>query len=244
MKQNTHTHTHTQTSNANFWRASPFSITPVKTACKTRTCWYQWPFRLIYQVTNTCTWKLTSTVQKQLNQHKSSLSGNPVNRLKVNNDDDNTQNKRAVPFILSVWSQSQSVNKASVSTVTASASLEGVHTTTHWPHPPPQNTHKNGWEKKKKKIMLHNTINPFTAPACTISGLKGAHIHTWKQYIWWSCNNSAFYTVHFDRNPFTFSCKKKKKKGGGGGGALMISNLALSLVVFWVRVRQAWQRMG
>ena len=39
---------HTQTSDTNFWRVSPFNITPVKRAHKARTCWYRRPFRLIY----------------------------------------------------------------------------------------------------------------------------------------------------------------------------------------------------
>ena len=53
-------------------------------------------------------------------------------------------------------------------------------------------------------------INPFTAPACKLSGLKSAHIHAWKWYIWWSCNKSTFNTVHFDRNPFTCSIEGEK----------------------------------
>ena len=39
---------HTQTSNT-FLRVSPCGIAPAKTAHKVRTCWYQWPFCLIYQ---------------------------------------------------------------------------------------------------------------------------------------------------------------------------------------------------
>ena len=38
-----------QTSDTNFRRVSPFSITPVKSAHKARTCWYRRPFRLIYR---------------------------------------------------------------------------------------------------------------------------------------------------------------------------------------------------
>ena len=53
-------------------------------------------------------------------------------------------------------------------------------------------------------------VNPFTAAACDISGLKGAHIHACKQYILWSCNKSTFSTVHFDRNPFTCSYTGEK----------------------------------
>ena len=29
----------------------------------------------------------------------------------------------------------------------------------------------------------HTDINPFTAPACEISGLKNAHMHASKEYI-------------------------------------------------------------
>ena len=48
-----------------------------------------------------------------------------------------------------------------------------------------------------------SVINPFTAPACKISGLKSAHIHAHKQYILWSYNKSTLSTVNSDRNPFT-----------------------------------------
>ena len=54
-------------------------------------------------------------------------------------------------------------------------------------------------------------INPFTATACKISGLKRAHIHSCKQYSWWSCNKSTFSTVLFDRSPFTCPCEGEKK---------------------------------
>ena len=80
-------------------------------------------------------------------------------------------------------------------------------------------------------------FNPFAAPACKISGLKMAHIHACKQYIWWSCNKSTFNTVHFGRNPLTCSWDE-------GGKALMVSNLALLLVVFRVMARHAWQWKG
>ena len=48
-------------------------------------------------------------------------------------------------------------------------------------------------------------INPFTSPACKVSGLKSAHIHSSKQYIWWSYNKPTLNTVHFDKNPFLCS---------------------------------------
>ena len=69
-------------------------------------------------------------------------------------------------------------------------------------------------------------INPFTVIACKTSSLKSAHIHTSKQYNWWSYNKSTFSTVHFDRNSFMCSCE-------GGKKALVVLNLALLLVVFW-----------
>ena len=45
---------------------------------------------------------------------------------------------------------------------------------------------------------VHPNLNPFTATACKISGLKNAHIHATRQYIWWSYNKSAVNTVPFD----------------------------------------------
>ena len=42
---NLHKTKHTQTSDTNFRRISPFSITPVEKAHKTRTRWYRGPFR-------------------------------------------------------------------------------------------------------------------------------------------------------------------------------------------------------
>ena len=75
--------------------------------------------------------------------------------------------------------------------------------------------------------------NPFTATACKISGLKSAHIHSSRQYIWWSCNKSTFNTVQFDRNHLACS-------GEGGKKASMVSNLALLWVVFRMTAQQAW----
>ena len=44
-----------------------------------------------------------------------------------------------------------------------------------------------------------NSFNPFTAPACKISGLKIALIRACKQYIRCSYNKSTFNAAHFDK---------------------------------------------
>ena len=57
-------------------------------------------------------------------------------------------------------------------------------------------------------------MNPFSAPACTFSGLKNTHIHACKQDLFSSYNKPTLNTVHYDGNS-TFTCqyeKKKKKK--------------------------------
>ena len=77
-------------------------------------------------------------------------------------------------------------------------------------------------------LRFTNTLPPSLATACKISGLKSAHIHRCKQYIWWSCNKSTVNTVHFDRNTIRCSCE-------GGKKALTVSSLALLLVVFVLR---------
>ena len=51
-------------------------------------------------------------------------------------------------------------------------------------------------------------FNPFTAPACKISGLKCGHVHACKQYIRWSYKKSTINTVHFNTNNFTCSCER------------------------------------
>ena len=60
------------------------------------------------------------------------------------------------------------------------------------------------------RIGSYHSINPFTAPACKISGLKSAHIHPCKQHIWWSYKKSTFNPVHFERSPLTCSFEGKK----------------------------------
>ena len=69
---------------------------------------------------------------------------------------------------------------------------------------------KDSWSGKETDLFALS-VNPFTAPACNISGLKSAHIHACKQYIWWSYNKFTFKTVHFDRNPFACSCEGADK---------------------------------
>ena len=97
-------------------------------------------------------------------------------------------------------------------------------------------THNKAKKKQGSKRSQNKQIrvNPFTAPACKISGLKNAHVYTCKQYTWWSYNKS---TVHFGKGPFTCSHE-------GGKQALMASNVALLLGVFRVTARRAWQWKG
>ena len=57
-----------------------------------------------------------------------------------------------------------------------------------WGFPPAENVLEGVHCKPKGLDMIvQNLINPSTAPACKISGLKSAHIHSRKQRIWWSC---------------------------------------------------------
>jgi len=53
--------------------------------------------------------------------------------------------------------------------------------------------------------------NPFTAPACKISGLK-VHGHSCKQTIFWLYITSAFNALRFQENPSTSQRKNKTKK--------------------------------
>ena len=68
-------------------------------------------------------------------------------------------------------------------------------------------------------------FNPFTAPACKISGLKWANIHTCKQYIWRSYNKSTLNTV---RILIEILSRIHAKGVGVGGGGFMVSNLESS----------------
>ena len=68
------------------------------------------------------------------------------------------------------------------------------------------------------------SINPFTAPACKMSGLKDARTRLRTVYfpVPWQF---AFNAIRFDENLFTYLCKKRRLKD------LRVSNLALLLVV-------------
>ena len=56
-------------------------------------------------------------------------------------------------------------------------------------------------------MVMFCIFDPLTAPACNISGLKSAHVHARKQYICWSCDRSAFNTVHLDGS---FRCSRSR----------------------------------
>ena len=53
-------------------------------------------------------------------------------------------------------------------------------------------------------------FNPFTAPACRISGLKGAHTHTCKQTIFPVMNITS--TVHFWCKSFHMLIQRRGKQ--------------------------------
>ena len=60
---------------------------------------------------------------------------------------------------------------------------------------------------------IMDSFNPFTAPACNISGLKDAGTCLQIVYIFWSFNTTTFNVIIcFDENPFTFQCEKEDKK--------------------------------
>ena len=73
-------------------------------------------------------------------------------------------------------------------------------------------------------LILLIIINPFTAPACKISGLKDAR--TRLQTVDFRSNNATtFNATRFDGNPVTSQCEKKAKRLG-------VSNFALLMAVF------------
>ena len=85
-------------------------------------------------------------------------------------------------------------------------------------------------------------LTPSLPQLVKFPGLKSAHIHACRQYIWWSCNKSTFRIEHFDTS---FHVRKKEReKGEKKKKNLMISNLVLLLVVFRVMAQKAWQWKG
>ena len=60
-------------------------------------------------------------------------------------------------------------------------------------------------------LVENDKCNPFTAPACKISGLKDARTHL-KNRIFSGPLTSPFSAVHFDGNPLQSPCGKEKKK--------------------------------
>ena len=54
-------------------------------------------------------------------------------------------------------------------------------------------------------------FNPFTAPACTISGLNDAQTRQ-QTYMFRSYNTSTFNAMHFYENPFKSECEKENEK--------------------------------
>ena len=71
--------------------------------------------------------------------------------------------------------------------------------------------------------MMMWGLTPSLSQPVKFLGCK-VHTYTMENSIF---DGPTFNTVHFDRNPVTYS-----RTGGGGGEALMISNLALLLFVF------------
>ena len=53
-------------------------------------------------------------------------------------------------------------------------------------------------------------FNPFTAPACQISGLKDARMRMQTVYFQ-SCNSSTSNVLNFDENGFTCQSEKEDK---------------------------------
>ena len=56
------------------------------------------------------------------------------------------------------------------------------------------------------------TVNPFTAPACTISGLKDSRTHLQTVIFSGPVNTLTFNAIRFNKNPFTCQCGKKTKR--------------------------------
>ena len=62
------------------------------------------------------------------------------------------------------------------------------------------------------KTQYSFIINPFTAQACTISGLKDAQMRLQSFFFG---NTSTFSAVRVDENLFTCQCEKEDKKAEG-----------------------------
>ena len=69
-------------------------------------------------------------------------------------------------------------------------------------------------------VPLKDCLNPFTAPACKISGLKKHTTHV-KEDIFRPYNKSTFNSIRFDEKPL-------KKKGGKMASGFHISHVNLS----------------
>ena len=65
--------------------------------------------------------------------------------------------------------------------------------------------------KQFKLVPLSAILNPFTVPACKISGLKDAQTRLQTVYIP-VLQQSTFNAMCFDENLFTCQCKKEDKK--------------------------------
>ena len=78
------------------------------------------------------------------------------------------------------------------------------------PSHPPTPT-RTSWNLSQCRCLFGDKlgVNPFTAPACTISGLNDARTRLKKQYIFWSYNTYTFNAMRFDENPLTCQCEKE-----------------------------------
>ena len=80
---------------------------------------------------------------------------------------------------------------------------------------------------RRIRIIYYKTqetanINPFTAPACKISGLKDARTRLIaNSIVSGSINTSTFNAMRFDEDLFTCQCEKRKQRG------LSVSKFAL-----------------
>ena len=63
-------------------------------------------------------------------------------------------------------------------------------------------------------VNRNHMFNPFTAPACKISGLKDARTRL-QTVPYFRSYTPAFNAVRFDNNPFTCQCETEDKKAKG-----------------------------